>query len=188
MEAEQIEEVPEPDIELPLQVELLDRESEQRESEGGEREFSDGSKRRRRREEQEISLSHHAARCGICQHPDRDAIEQGFLHWESPTLLALEYGLGRRRAIYRHARALGLYEKRGARTRRNLEFVMEQAETVTATASDVIRAVRAYSCLTEDGRWTEPAKRILIENVNRTQEEGFGVFPASSDQPLEAIS
>ena len=176
---DEIEEVPQPEIELPLDA-FRERENDELEIELQEREIEQ-REREPRKTKGDISLSHHAARCGICQHPDRNAIEQGFLHWESPTLLALEYGLGRRRAIYRHARALGLFEQRGARTRRNLEFVMEQAETVTATASDVIRAVRAYSCLTEDGRWTEPAKRILIENVNRTQEEGFGVFPASSD-------
>jgi hypothetical protein len=145
----------------------------------------------------EIDLSHHAARCSICNHPDRDAIEQGYLHWENPTYLAYEYGLGQRRAVYRHARALGLREKRGERTRRSLEFVIEQAENTTATADSVIRAVRAYSCLSEDGRWTEPTKRVIIthEHVDRVaghasssqndvQQEGFEPFPASSPEPL----
>src|SRR5690348_12625147 len=113
----------------------------------------------RRNREGEISLNYHSVRCSICNHPEREAIEQGYLHWENPTYLTHEYGLGRRRAVYRHAQALGLRRKRGERTRRSLEFVMEQAEGTTATASDVIRAVRAYSCVSEDGQWTEPTKR-----------------------------
>jgi hypothetical protein len=45
---------------------------------------------------------------------------------------------------------------------------MEQAESVTPTADEIIRAVRAYSCLGEDGGWTEPARRVVIthEYVN----------------------
>ena len=111
---------------------------------------------------EDISLTHHAARCSICNHPDRDEIEQGFLHWESPTRLAHEFNLGHRRAVYRHARALGLFKRRVAHSRRILEFIMEKAESVTPTADSIIRAVRAYACLSEDGRWTEPTKRVII--------------------------
>lgn len=153
------EDFQEPEIELPLPVIVALQEREARKEFAGAPSFPasgkggdfDSPEPRHKRESNQISLSHHAARCSICQHPERDAIEQGFLHWESPTLLAYEYGLGRRRAVYRHARAFGLFKKRGARTRRSLEFVIEQAETVTATADSLIRAVRAYSCVSEDG-------------------------------------
>jgi hypothetical protein len=116
-----------------------------------------------------INLIYHQPRCSICNHPDREAIEQGILHWERPSQLARQYDLGHRRAVYRHARAFGLFKERAARTRRSLEFIMEQAESVTATADSIIRAVRAHSCLGEDGRWTEPTRRVIITHkyVNR---------------------
>lgn len=169
------EDFQEPEIELPLPVinALQEREARRQNRHADPGTVGAGLSQpavagpaRSQRESNQISLSHHAARCSICQHPDRDAIEQGFLHWESPTLLAYEYGLGRRRAVYRHARAFGLFKKRSARTRRSLEFVIEQAETVTASADSVIRAVRAYSCVSEDGHWTEPTKRVVITHEN----------------------
>lgn len=116
----------------------------------------------RPRQDGYASLSHHEAHCTICQHPDRDAIDQAFLHWERPSAIAHNFNLGNRRTVYRHAHALGLYQLRGIQTRRTLEFIMEQAESVTATADTVIRAVRAYSCVGEDGVWTEPTKRAII--------------------------
>ncbi|HKS67501.1 MAG TPA: hypothetical protein VJR26_09710 [Candidatus Acidoferrales bacterium] len=109
-----------------------------------------------------VSLSHHEAHCSICKHPDRDAIEQCFLHWERPSMIAYNFQIGDRRVVYRHARAFRLYEERASRSRRTLEFIMEQAETVPATADTLIRAVRAHACLGEDGRWTEPSKRLLV--------------------------
>jgi hypothetical protein len=110
----------------------------------------------------DTSLNHHEAHCTICNHPARETIEQGFLHWQRSSALAREFRLGDRRVVYRHALVLGLYEIRAARSRRALEFIMEQAESVPATADTVIRAVRAHSCLGEDGRWTEPSKRVHI--------------------------
>lgn len=164
-----LEDFQDTEIELPLPVVVaLQERAARRQNRGPDSESTAefhrgvGAGLRPARSQQEISLSYHSPRCAICNHPDREAIEQGFLHWESPTLLAYEYGLGQRRAVYRHARAHGLFEKRAARTRRSLEFLMEQAETVTATADSVIRAVRAYSCVSDDGRWTEPTKRVII--------------------------
>jgi hypothetical protein len=109
-----------------------------------------------------LSLAHHRARCTICNHPDRESIDVAFLHWQRPTAIAHEFQLADRRVLYRHAHALGLFHQRAAKSRRTLEFIMEQAESVTATADSIIRAVRAHSCLGEDGRWSEPRKEALI--------------------------
>ena len=115
-----------------------------------------------RSDERHLSLGHHQARCTICHHPDRESIDEAFLHWQRPTAIAHEFQLRNRRIVYRHAHALGLFHQRAAKSRRSLEFIMEQAETVTATADSIIRAVRAHSCLGEDGRWSEPRKEVLI--------------------------
>ncbi|HTU35313.1 MAG TPA: hypothetical protein VMF66_16035 [Candidatus Acidoferrum sp.] len=114
------------------------------------------------------SLNHHQIRCTVCHHPDCAAIEQDFLHWVRPGEITREFDLGDRRAIGRHARALGLFEIRAAKTKDALAYIMEQAETVTATAGDIIKAVRAYSCIDENGRWHEPTRRTIITHETRT--------------------
>ena len=109
-----------------------------------------------------VSLNHHRAHCAICQHRERDVIDQAFLHWQRPSVIVYDFQLPHRRALNRHARAFGLYELRSSRSRRSLEFIIEQAETVKATADSVIRAVKAHACLGEDGRWTEPTRHTII--------------------------
>lgn len=120
-----------------------------------------------------MSLIHHGARCTICNHPQREAIDEAFLHWQRPTAIAHEFQLRDRRIIYRHVHALGLFHERAQKSRRSLEFIMEQAESVTPTADDIIRAVRAHSCLGEDGRWAEPTRRVIVTHkyVNRPPDD-----------------
>jgi len=119
-------------------------------------------------------LNYHRIRCTICSHPDREAIEQDFLHWVRPSMITHEYQLGDRRAVGRHARAFGLFEQRTARTQHALDLIIEQAETVEATANDIIRAVRAHSCLDENGRWTEPTRRVIITHQTVTLDASSG--------------
>ena len=136
-----------------------------------------------------VSLTHHQPLCTICNHPDRDAIDEAFLHWERPSAIAHHFQLNDRRILYRHAHALDLFRKRAARSRRALEFIMEQAETVTATADSVIRAVKAHACLDEDGHWHEPVKRLIITHRyvdSAPDSEALGTGLAASFSPLPA--
>ena len=107
-------------------------------------------------------LNYHTIRCVICKHPARETIEHDFLHWRSPADIAQEFGLGHCRGIYRHAHALGLFKQRADQLRHGLGFVLEQAANVTPTANDIIRAVRAYSCLDDEGHWHEPTRRVIV--------------------------
>src|SRR5690348_1429620 len=77
-ETEQIEDPPDPDTKhpIPIRITFQDREEPHQ----------------RRNREGEISLNYHSVRCSICNHPEREAIEQGYLHWENPTYLTHEYG------------------------------------------------------------------------------------------------
>ena len=112
--------------------------------------------------ERDLSLIRHEARCAICNHPERDAIEQAILHWQSPTRIAYEFDLDNRLPVYRHGHALGLFEQRASKTRHVLAQVMEQAGSVVPTADAVVRAVRAFTCLDDKGRWHEPRKEVVI--------------------------
>ena len=49
--------------------------------------------RRALAQDRPVSLGRHKRNCSICSHPERDAIEQSFLHWHSPEEIATQFGL-----------------------------------------------------------------------------------------------
>ena len=104
----------------------------------------------------EIDVRQHQRRCTICSHPEREAIEEDFLHWRTPWILLKQYGIASRSTLYRHAHALGLYDERRRNLRRALEYVIQEAERTEPSATEVIHAVRAYCCLQDSGEWREP--------------------------------
>lgn len=119
------------------------------------------------------SLDRHRRKCAICCHPEREMIEELFVRWHSPQAIANhleDWDNVNWVSIYRHAYALGFDQVR----RRNLGFVFENildnAAEATPTAAGVVAAARALGCVTEDGRWVEPEKRILMTTVIRKEE------------------
>ncbi len=131
-------------------------------------------KRRRRREapdsqpsassQAQSTLSHHARHCTICHHPERQAIEEEFIHWHSPRIIEHSYAVGAR-SVYRHARALGLFERRAIHLRDALGHIIEKVENTSITSDAVVRAVYAHSHLSSSGRWVE--ERSLVVSSNR---------------------
>jgi hypothetical protein len=105
----------------------------------------------------------HERKCAICAHPERDEIDESFLHWHSPLKTAALYQIPLR-SLHRHAHATGLYAERQGNLRSVLDRVLERAETATVSGDCVIRAVRAYSCLGDDNEWTEPASRVMFSS------------------------
>ena len=101
------------------------------------------------------SLGRHERKCTICVHPDRKAIEQEFLRWYAPQHIAQDHDIPYASAIYRHAHALGLFERRRRNLRLALEPLIEQANIVEATAGSVIRAVRTYAHINDAGMWID---------------------------------
>jgi hypothetical protein len=102
-----------------------------------------------------LILERHSRRCIICHHPEREDIEEEFVHWRSPSRLAHDYKLGDYRTIYRHARAAGLLLQRRERLHSALDAFVESVDDVTFTGDTILRAMRAYSCIDSHGRWTE---------------------------------
>ena len=111
---------------------------------------------------QHVDIAQHRRKCSVCRHPERDAIEEAFLHWQDVSNITREFRLPGRTALYRHARALGLFARRSRNLRFALGLIIEQAESVTPTAEAIIRAVRAYTCLTDAGEWLEPPSRVIV--------------------------
>jgi hypothetical protein len=108
-------------------------------------------------------LERHQRKCAICHHPEREEIEELFLHWHNPWNIAAGYKVSAR-SLYRHAHATGLYAARQDSLRPVLDRLLERVEDAKISGDCIIRAVRAYSCLGGDNKWTEPPARVIFSS------------------------
>ena len=138
-------------------------------------------------------IERHEAKCTICNHEDREEIDEDFVHWLNPYRIAARYTLHDRSAVYRHARATGLYELRRTHMQFILEHILEQVEDVDITAHCVIRALRAYSRVSATGKWIDPPKRVIVStepaplsqlNVSQTPVSQYNVSQPTEPLPL----
>jgi hypothetical protein len=122
--------------------------------------------RRLQKQLQILLLERHSRRCIICHHPEREAIEEEFVHWRAPWKLAQDYKLADYRTVYRHARAAGLLLQRRERLHSALDAFVESVDDVTFTGDTILRAMRAYSCIDSHGRWTEIPTQVQFSTSN----------------------
>ncbi|MGB9333988.1 MAG: hypothetical protein WCB14_03180 [Candidatus Acidiferrales bacterium] len=122
----------------------------------------------------------------MCQHEDRAAIEQFFMHWVPLMDIADEFDLPSSDAVRRHAIAMGLEEARNLTMRRSLHRIIERAGDATPTAAGVIQAIRACNCLDDSGRWVEPPRRVIVTHEVRYIESHAAELPAAPASALPA--
>jgi hypothetical protein len=123
-------------------------------------------KRPRRSRAKPDARDYHERNCSICGHPDRDAIEEEFLHWHDPGVIGIDYGVGWR-SLYRHAHARGLFAIRERNMRFALGHIIEQSSRLVPTGDTVLRAIRAYSCINRKGQWVDPPARLAVSPPSR---------------------
>jgi hypothetical protein len=123
-------------------------------------------KQRRPKTPVEVDLCHHERHCTICQHPERDAIEEAFCQWRNVKFIAREFNAtGGPSAIYRHARALNLFKQRNLTLRSSLEFVIEQSERIIPTAEGLVKAIRAYTRINDAGQWIDTPTTHIVQVI-----------------------
>lgn len=112
------------------------------------------------------SISHHERRCTVCRHPDRDAIEEEFIHWHS--LIRIEYSYGiERRSLYRHAHAFNLFARRNRNLRFALGHIIERAMNADVGSADtVIRAIHEFARINDAGECNEPPKHVIFSSTD----------------------
>ena len=124
-----------------------------------------------------VSLSRHKAQCSICAHEKCAEMETAFMNWESPASITKQYGLADRTTVYRHAHALGLFEKRKRNVRAALERIIEKSGEVEVTASWVVSAIQAYAKINAQGQWVERSEHInlteLFERMSKDELERY---------------
>jgi len=128
-----------------------------------------------------LDPTRHRRKCSVCKHPERSAIEEEFLDWRSPQAIGAHYGI-HKNSIYCHAHAMGLFVRRRGNMRSALEILIEQAEHARITGQTIINAVRALSCLQDDGRWVEPPTHVIY-SVERFVHPDEGRAEAGSSIP-----
>ena len=128
-------------------------------------------------EAKSVNRARHKAQCTICAHAKCAEIETGFVNWASPANLAEQYGLADRTTVYRHAHALGLFEKRKRNVRAALERIIEKSGEVEVTASAVVAAIQAYAKINAQGQWIERSEHVnlneLFERMSRDELEAY---------------
>ena len=123
----------------------------------------------------QVSLGRHRRNCKICIHEKCVDIEADFVNWKSPAAIAKDFKLKSRMNVYRHAHALGLFEKRRRNLRAVLERIIERVDEVEVNASAIISAVQALAKINIQGQWVEKTEHV---NMNE-------LFDRMSQQELE---
>ena len=113
------------------------------------------------------SLEYHQRKCLICNHPQREEIEEDFINWCKPDEIVDVYELTGYRAVYRHAHATGLFTRRRMNLRFAAESLVEEVNCVDPCADAVLRAIRMCTRLDDRGGWTEPPSRVIISSGGR---------------------
>jgi|HubBroStandDraft_5_1064220.scaffolds.fasta_scaffold33018_2 hypothetical protein len=114
----------------------------------------------------------HARKCAVCHHPDRELIDQDFLHWHSAGTICDDYQLHDTRVVYRHAHATGIYSLRLKNVRMAAAHIVDQAECTNPTAGQVLHAIRVVTRIDDEGRWVEPPVEVIVSSgSHRTQRE-----------------
>jgi hypothetical protein len=130
------------------------------------------------------SFGRHTRKCAVCNHPDRDAIEQEFLRWYAPQDIARDHDIPYASSIYRHAHATGLFERRRATIRLALEPLIEQATGVEATADSVVKAIRTYAQLNDAGQWVNAPSHVVHHVVQVAPGGPAPLYPEERRAPL----
>jgi hypothetical protein len=130
-----------------------------------------------REDSKAVNIGRHQRNCTVCAHEKREEIEADFLNWKSPIRIAQEYGLADRQNIYRHAYALGLFEKRRRNIRAALEVIIEKVGEVDVNASAVVAAIQAYAKINAQGQWVDRSEHVnlneLFDRMSRDELEAY---------------
>lgn len=126
-----------------------------------------------------VNLGRHAAKCRLCNHPSRAAIEFDFLNWRNPFDLVQSYHLRSLSTIYRHAHATGLFGRRRLNLRFALERMVERVSEAPVTASGIIRCVRAITRMNDAGEWIDPPSRVIISREDSVESQRTSAHKSS---------
>ncbi|HXT86589.1 MAG TPA: hypothetical protein VN745_06175, partial [Verrucomicrobiae bacterium] len=126
----------------------------------------------------------HSRKCQVCHSRYVEEIEEAYYNWSSAQWIINVFNISYDDAVYRHARAIGLDLRRRKNVAIAVEKLIEKVDEVTVTSSTVLRAVRALSGLTTDGRWTDlPTTHVVVTAKDLPAETTNSTASASTAPP-----
>jgi hypothetical protein len=111
-----------------------------------------------------MSIGRHKKHCKVCSHSQKAEIEQEWLDWGDTNRIASDYGLSRD-SIYRHAHALGLYDRRRKNLRRALEKLIERGEMVPLTANAMVAAIQVLAKINSNGQLIDRSEVVDLSKL-----------------------
>jgi hypothetical protein len=124
-----------------------------------------------------VNLGRHQAQCAICLSSYRQQIDELFIDWVSPHLITKQFSGISRDSVHRHARACDLVSKRKKNIGMALEKIIERADYMSMTGSQVVSAIQTYVKLNGLGQGTEQAQgtnlKKLLERMSKAEREAF---------------
>src|SRR5271156_6082539 len=107
-------------------------------------------------------LERHSRKCSICRHPQRQQIDESFLHWRSPATIMHCFGIENETTIYHHAHAFNFFALRNRNLQSAPSNIVEDIDRHSFTGAEMLDAVRALAHLTADGRWIHPTSKSEV--------------------------
>jgi hypothetical protein len=147
----------------------------------------------------QTSQERHVRDCKVCNHKEREAIEQEWTSWGDTTQIAKDYSLSRN-SIYRHAEMVGLFVKRERNIRAALGRIIEKAGSVDVTSASIVAAVQAYAKINANGEWVDRVEhvdlKVVFDRMSRDELELYaknGTLPPWTKEflgatPMQAIA
>jgi len=125
----------------------------------------------------------HCRKCQVCHSRYVEEIEEAYFNWSSAQWIISAFHISYDDAVYRHARAIGLDIRRRKNLAVAVEKLIEKVDEVTVTSSTILRAVRALSCLNNDGRWTDlPTTHVIVTTKDLPAQTTNSTAPTNSPQ------
>lgn len=114
---------------------------------------------KRTRAKKAINVSRHERDCRVCAHRDREDIEREFCEWKPIAAIAKARRIPRA-SLYRHVRAMGLFDKRDRNVKAALARFIERGHNVHVTAAAYISAIQAYAKINAEGEWIDKTENV----------------------------
>ena len=103
-----------------------------------------------------VNLGRHQAQCSICSSPHRQQIEQAWMNWTYPTYYECEFGISRD-ALYRHAHAFDLFNKRRDNVCSALDKLIEKVDLIDVNGPVILSAIKLLAKLHGDRKGVKKA-------------------------------
>lgn len=118
--------------------------------------------------DEESDPRRHRRKCAICRHKQCEEIDQDYLDWKPMTEIVETYRV-QERSLYRHVKALGLWDKKKENRKHLYLRIMEKADLSGVSVMEALNAGKLLEMVEGKISTTQiiEEKRPSMEEINR---------------------